>query len=300
LWKGWILPASDADMWFTAGSATYWEVLNGDEPDKRLDFYRTLYRAAALESDQPLSKIAMSTTTQVPHTIAETKGTLLLDALRREMGDDPFYALMRDFFERNTTKTIRAADFVMAAGSAHQALFAKWLDSTGLPEKADGPIYAASALRSHLSTAMIVYGTMAEAGANRYAAEQWRQQFLGMFEREVPVRKDFEVTEAELAQHDVMFIGRPETNSALAAWSKQIGLDYDGGVFKLAGSDHGSETDGVIWTATNPQDRKHMVIVAAGNSPLSTVLLTHGSLGQSQFQIVNGSRTTESGFIEAK
>jgi hypothetical protein len=121
-----------------------------------------------------------------------------------------------------------------------------------------------------------------------------------MFESEVPVRKDFEITDAELAQHDVLFIGRPETNSALAAWATKIGLDYDGGVFKLVGSDHAAEGDAVIWTAANPQDRKHMVVVAAGNSPLSTVMLTHSSLGQYQYQIVSAGRSTESGFIESK
>jgi Phospholipase B/Peptidase family M1 domain len=306
LWKGWILPASDSDVWLTAGSAAYFEMLSGEDLsdpanlNKRLDAYRAQFRAAAIDNDQPLAKLASSTTSSAWHTIAETKGALLLDALRREMGDDPFYALMRDFFERNTTKPVRAADFMMAAGSAHQALFTKWLDSTGLPEKADGPLYAANAWRSHLSSAIIVYGTVAEAGANRYAAEQWQHEFLGMFESEVPVRKDFEVTDAELAQHDVLFIGRPETNSALAAWAKQIHLDYDGGVFKLAGADHGAETDSVVWTATNPQDRKHMVVVAAGNSPLSTVLLTKSGLGQYQYQIVSAGRSTESGFIEVK
>lgn len=298
LWKGWILPASDADVWFTAGSATYYEVLSGDDADKRLDFYRAMYRAAALEADAPLSKIAMSTTSQAPHMIAEVKGMLTLDALRREMGDDAFYALMKDFFERNTTKTIRAADFMLAAGSTHQALFTKWLDSTGLPEKADGAVYSASAFRSHLPTAMIVYGTVAEAGANRYAAEQWQQHFLDQFESQVPIRKDFEVTDAELASHDLLFVGRPETNSALAVWTKQVGIDYAGGVFKLAGKDHASETDAVIWTATNPQDRKHMVIVAAGNSPLSTVTMTRASLGQTQYQLINSGKTIESGFAE--
>ena len=48
------------------------------------------------------------------HTIAESKGVLLLDALRRAMGDDAFYAKMRDFFEKNTTKTVHASDFIAA------------------------------------------------------------------------------------------------------------------------------------------------------------------------------------------
>jgi hypothetical protein len=298
LWKGWVLPASDADVWLTAGSAAYYNALEGDDLDKRLDASRAQFRAAALENDQALSKLQSSTKSAAWHTIAESKGMLTLDALRREMGDDPFYAFMRDFFDRNATKTVRASDFMLAAGSAHQALFAKWLDSTGLPEKADGPLYAAAAWRGHLGSAMIVYGTVAEAGANRYAAEQWQLQFIGQLETEVPVRKDFEVTDGELAQHDVLFIGRPETNSALAAWAKQIGIDYDGVVFKLASADHGSERDGMTWAAANPMDRKHMVMVAAGNSPLSTVLLSRGGLGQYQYQILSDGRPTDSGFAK--
>jgi hypothetical protein len=306
LWKGWILPASDSDVWLTAGSAAYFEVLNGDDPGdvtnvtKRLDFYRAQYRAAALDGDQPLSKLVSSTKSAAWHTIAESKGLLALDALRREMGDDAFFAFMRTFYGKNTTRTVRSSDFIAAAGADHQALFAKWLDSTGLPEKAEGPLYTASALRGRLSSAMIVYGTMAEAGANRYAAEQWQQQFIGMFERQVPVRKDFEVSEADLAQHDIVFIGRPETNSALAAWTKQIGLDYDGGVFKLADADHASENDAVIWAAANPQDQKHMVIVAAGNSPLSTVLAARSGLSQNQYEIVTSGRGSEFGFASIK
>jgi hypothetical protein len=297
LWKGWILPASDADIWLTAGSAAYYEVLNGNDLERALDSYRAQYRAAALEGDQPLSKLASSTKSSTWHTLAESKGVLLLDALRREMGDDAFYAFMREFYGKNTAKTVRSAEFIAAAGADRQPLFAKWLDSTGLPERADGPLYTASAWRGRLASAIIVYGTLAEAGANRYAAEQWQQHFLGMYESEVPVRKDFEVSHAELAQHDVLFIGRPETNSALAAWAKPLGLEYDGGVFKLGGADHGLETDAVVWTAANPQDRKHMVMVAAGNSPLSTVLLTRGELAPYQYQIVGADRSIESGFV---
>jgi hypothetical protein len=214
------------------------------------------------------------------------------------MGDDALYGLMRDFFEKNTTKRVHASDFIAAA--AKPAFFSKWLDGTGLPDTPEGPIYAASALRRKLASAIIVYGTLAEAGANRYAAEQWQKQFLDAFESAVPIRKDFEVSGGDLENHDVLFVGRPETNSALAAWSKQIGLDYEGGVFRVAGKDHASENDALLWTATNPREHTHMIVVAAGNSPLSTVLATRAGMGQSQYQVLNSGRSVESGFEVAK
>jgi len=298
LWKGWILPASDTDVWLTAGATEYHAVAGTNDIDKRLESFRAQYRAAALDGEQPLAKITASTMSSNWHTLDEAKGVLLLDALRRSMGDEAFYALMKDFFDKNTTKTVRVADFMAAAGPAQQPLFAKWLNGTGLPDTGDGPMYTASDLRRRLSSTIIVYGTLTEAGANRYAAEQWQKQFLDQFESAVPIHKDFEVTERELADHDVLFIGRPETNSALAAWAKPLALDYDGAVFQLAGKDHSSENDALLLAGTNPMNKKRMVLIAAGNSPLSTVLLTRGSgYGQAQYQVYDSGRPGESGFL---
>jgi len=298
LWKGWILPASDTDVWLTAGATGYHSVAGTSDVDMRIEAFRAQYRAAALDGEQPLSKIAASTISSNWHTLAEAKGVLLLDALRRAMGDDAFYALMKDFFDKNTTKTVHASDFIAAAGPAQQALFAKWLNGTGLPDTGDGPMYSAGDLRRRLSSTIIVYGTLIEAGANRYAAEQWQKQFLDQFESAVPIRKDFEATERELADHDILFIGRPETNSALAAWAKPLALDYDGTAFQLAGKDHSSENDAMVLAGTNPMNRKRMVLIAAGNSPLGTVLLTRGAgFVQAQYQVYDSGRPGESGFL---
>lgn len=298
LWKGWILPASDADVWLTAGASAYHSIAGAKDEDKQLDAYRAEYRAAALEGEQPLSKLQSSTTSSNWHTLAVAKGVLLLDTLRHAMGDDAFYALMKDFFDKNTTKTVRAADFVAAAGTAQQALFSKWLDGTGLPDTADGALYTAGDLRRKLASTIIVYGTVTEAGANRYAAEQWQKQFLDQFESAVRICKDFEVSERELADHDVLFVGRPETNSALAAWSKPLQLDYDGVVFQLAGKDHSSENDALVLAVANPLNKNHMVLIAAGNSPLGTVLLTRGGgFGPTQYQLYEAGRPGDSGFL---
>jgi len=298
LWKGWILPSSDSDVWLTAGASGYHSVAGSKDVEKQLEAFRAQYRAAALDGEQPLLKLTQSTMSSNWHTLAEAKGVLLLDALRRAMGDDAFYALMKDFFDKNTTKTVHASDFVAAAGAGQQALFTKWLNETGLPDHADGPLYSAGDLRRKLGSTIIVYGTQIEAGANRYAAEQWQKQFLDQFESAVRVYKDFEATERDLADHDVLFIGRPETNSALAAWAKPLSLDYDGEVFQLAGKDHSSENDALVLAATNPLNKKRMVLIAAGNSPLGTVLLTRGGgFGQSQYQIYDAGKPGESGFL---
>ena len=66
----------------------------------------------------------------------------------------------------------------------------------------------------------------------------------------------------------MIFIGRPETNSALAGIAKAIGLDYAAADFRMDGKEHASETEALSLAAANPRDRKHMVLALAGNSPL--------------------------------
>jgi hypothetical protein len=113
----------------------------------------------------------------------------------------------------------------------------------------------------------------------------------------VPIRKDFELTEADLRTHDVVFVGRPETNSALAAWRDKLGLDSAGGLFRITGQDHASETEALALAATNPLDRHHMVLVLAGNSALQTVLLTKADFYDAQYSIFDAGKEITSGFL---
>jgi hypothetical protein len=69
----------------------------------------------------------------------------------------------------------------------------------------------------------------------------------------------------------VVFIGRPEANSALAAWAARLDLSYDGAAFLLDGAPHASERDALQFAARNPLDAAHMVVVIAGNDALRTV-----------------------------
>ena len=66
--------------------------------------------------------------------------------------------------------------------------------------------------------------------------------------------------------------------------------------FRVDGKKYGSENDALLWTAANPLDREHMVVVAAGNSPLSTVLASRERLGQFQFEVLKSGEPVESGF----
>ena len=97
----------------------------------------------------------------------------------------------------------------------------------------------------------------------------YRSRFRDQSQREVPIYKDFEVADALLAHKDVIFVGRPETNSALTAWLGKIGLDYQAAAFRIEGKTYASERNALVYAAKNPLDEAHMVLVYAGNSSLA-------------------------------
>jgi hypothetical protein len=299
LWEGWILPASDADLWLSAGSAMYYRVLSREHPDRALDALRAEYRGAALQGDVALSRIQADPASRNWGTIVDTKGTLLLDALRADMGDGKFFPFMKTWFDANTTRKSTTSAFRAAAeqsaGKPLGDFFNKWLNGTGLPGDPGGPQYVAADIHRRAGSALIVYGTMQDAGANRYAAEQFQKQALDWFESAAPILKDFELTDEDLRVHDVVFIGRPESNAALAAIARRIGLDYDGALFRAGGADHASEYEALQFAAANPLDPKRMVLVIAGNSALSTVKAVRNP-GETQFAVLRNGEETDGGF----
>lgn len=277
LWKGWVLPASEADTWFTAGSAAYYRDLESPELDKAIAAHWAEYRSALAGEQNQMTRFALDT----------HKGALFLDQLRRNMGDDKFLKLMTDFFAAHTTQTVTAQSFLDAAGVKFE-----------MPVDKGGATYVASDIAPRLKSALIVYGTVTDAGANRYAAEQLQKNYLDWFESAIPIRKDFEASDEELRTHDVIFVGRPETNSVLNGWKGRIGLSSEGGMFRIAGKDHASETEALALAAANPLDPKHMVLVLAGNNSLETVLMIHAGLPRTEYAIFNSGKETDSGFLK--
>ncbi len=250
LWKGWILPASDLDTWFAAGSAAYYWLLQAPDVDKAMDGVRIRYRRLSLAPNDARDRFRLE----------EAKGILFLDALRRKSGDEAFLKIMKGFFAANTTKSVTAQLFLDSAGVAYK-----------VPDPGDGPIWLPADVSRNSSQPVIVYGTLGEAGSNRYAAERLQARFRDLSQRDVSVYKDFEAANDLLAHKDVIFVGRPETNSALAAWTPKLALDYQAAVFKIENKTYASERNALVFAAKNPLDATRMVLVYAGNSPLAMV-----------------------------
>src|SRR5579885_2885303 len=128
LWKGWVLPASEADTWFVAGSAQYHRILSSDDPEKQIAATQIIYRGLKLAPANEMNRFALE----------QAKGVLFLDALRHKLGDDAFFKLLSDYFAANTTKTVTAQSFLAKAGV-----------SFDFKEPADGPAYLTTDINRH-------------------------------------------------------------------------------------------------------------------------------------------------------
>ena len=277
LWNGWVLPASSADDWFVAGSTAYYQNLKSGNLEQAMQSHWAAYRRLQMEEQNDRSRYQ-----QEMH-----KGAIFLDSLRSQLGDEKFLKLMRDYFEANTTKHVTAQSFLDAAG----VKFA-------MPADKGGAVYVAGDIYERASTALIIYGTGADAGANRYAAEQVRKRLYGRYESAVPIRKDFEVTDEELRAHDVIFVGRPESNSALASLVGRIKLDYSEALFRIDGKTHAYERSALLYAAPNPFDGKRMVLVMAGNDALDTVKLASSNLPGAQYAVYEDGMQAAMGFVQ--
>src|SRR5579864_953872 len=72
LWKGWVLPVSEADDWFTAGSAAYYRDLQADDLAKAIAAHWAEYRSASIAEPNAMNRFAVDA----------HKGALFLDQLR--------------------------------------------------------------------------------------------------------------------------------------------------------------------------------------------------------------------------
>ena len=158
LWKGWVLPASDADIWFVSGSAAYYDDLDSKDLAKAMAAHWAQYRSLSLSAPNAKQQFELET----------QKGVLFLDQLRRNMGDDRFFKLMSDFFAAHKAKAVTAQSFLDAAGV-----------NFALPADPGGPEYLVSDLRHRLGSALLVYGTSPKRAPTATRPRKYRSTSTG-------------------------------------------------------------------------------------------------------------------------
>lgn len=144
-WWGQAVGLKNFDqVWMSLGLAQYSSVLYQakDASGATLDAVLSELGESALayESEASITQAPSQLNDQTPafRSVVMDKGAYVFHMLRTTLGDDKFYRLMRDMYERERGRNITIAGFEKqvsaAAGQDLRWFFGLWVDSTGVPE----------------------------------------------------------------------------------------------------------------------------------------------------------------------
>jgi hypothetical protein len=152
VWRGTLLPKSDADIWLATAFADYHEMVSLEKTQlkagvpaakaretlqQNVERYRKFYENASKPGDTPLADIKSSLLEARWYTMAVTKGVLLLHQLRLDLGDEVFDRAMDAFGMKYGGEAVTSQQFQQhietASGRKLDPFFAYWLKEKGLP-----------------------------------------------------------------------------------------------------------------------------------------------------------------------
>ncbi len=122
---------------------------------------------------------------------------------------------------------------------------------------------------------IIIYGTSRQVEANHTLALRFRDVMADLTAEILsPVKKDSEVDETELAQHDLMVLGGPEDNSLTRTLADKLGLSLGKNYFQWQDKTYGDAEDGLIVVYPNPYNPKRVLYLVIANSALQLYRMT--------------------------
>ncbi len=289
-WHGTILPGEPGDLWLASAFSDFEKLValergleDDADRDERLAVARfaatsqALAARARLGRDVPLTAIRPDLRDDAPAHLAAGKGVLLLDALRRTLGAEPFDAAMDRFGRAHAGQAATTDTFFAAMAEAHGESLDE-LRAAGLgpePWSAFGPEVAARAATGRAWTvasfehepeqAVIVVGTLAEADANRAAAGRLQDQIRRRWANvTVPVVTDTALTADDRRGRHLLLVGRPATNRIAAELAGAWPLQFGAGSFTLDGTTYAHPASAVIAAGPHPDSPSRSVVLFAG------------------------------------
>ena len=200
--------------------------------------------------------------------IAAGKGVLVLAELRKRWATRPSWTFMDAFGRAHAGKPRRHGRLLRRGregpwqaprhrsrptGSTATAL-AK-LGDDARARQASGRFWAVDSFERQLDATLIVYGTLAEADAQREAADMLRRKLAARCANIlIPIKADRDVTDDELRSNHVLLIGRPATNRITARLAGSLPVRFGPASFRLRDR-----------TYAHP----HTALAAAGPNPLA-------------------------------
>jgi Phospholipase B len=282
-WHGTLLPKTDADLWLTEGFAAYERVVafeqslrdghdGGDltaEGKDRLAVEMNLYAATVRRIPHRTTDAPDEGPVERSQLVRRetARGVLRLAALRQALGDRRFPDVMDAFGRQHAGKAVSADDFLTfvtrnggkAAG-----------ESAAVEE---GPKFTVRTWAEDPEETVIVYGTVADAVANRESAEQLQKTVARRGANIVmPILSDTQATASpdRVTSRHVILIGGPTINKLASRWNALFPVKFGPGSFAVRGEEYAHPGSAVLAAGGNPLDHVHSVVVIAGLSAEAT------------------------------
>ncbi len=141
-WRVLVSPGNRNHSWMDIGLARYSAMLEVEENEGEIQFnamVQDLHVDALTYDEIPLTQAGrLPDFSNEYYSLAGAKGAMVAHMLRWTIGNDAFFAALRQFLEKNVWKSTVSADLEETAaavgGKSLQAFFIQWLENTGTPE----------------------------------------------------------------------------------------------------------------------------------------------------------------------
>ncbi len=233
--------------------------------------------------DLPLSETRADLRSDEWYDIASGKGVLILAELRSQFGKEPFDKFMDDFGRSHAGKPVSSSVFLDAAekslGKPLGELKAAWLNGDALSRlgsdvrarKSSGRFWSVDSFERQLDRTLIVYGTRAEADAQREAALALQRKLASRWTNmTVPIKADKDVNDSTLKEYHLLLVGRPATNHLTDKLAKALPVRFGAASFAIGEETYAHPHTAIVAAGPNPLSADRSVVVFAGLSALAT------------------------------
>lgn len=135
--------------------------------------------------------------------------------------------------------------------------------------------YTFSNFTDDFAGVVIVYGTSRQVEANHTLALRFQKMAADRFtETLLPVVKDAEISESDLAAHDLVVLGNAEDNALVKRLLEKLHIEAGKNYFRWLDRTYAASDDGLFVAAPNPFNSAKAVYLFIGNSALEVYQMT--------------------------
>jgi hypothetical protein len=144
---------------------------------------------------------------------------------------------------------------------------------------------------------LVVYGTSQQDDANHTLALRYQTVLADAFTENLPMlRKDSEVSPADLASHDLIVLGGAAENPLTQRLSLDLGIEIGRNTFTWQEKAYASADEGAILVFPNPYNPRKVAYLVAANSALQLYNMTKRHQPVHSWGIFKGSKLVEKGY----